>query len=237
MLRWKHIYEECSKKGLLTLSFGADGDSNIMSVMKQSVSLTCASKEPILQSILSSSLVPRIPAAWKEWFCMHPRLTISYVQDVVHFGVKLKSRLLKPSILLPVGSNFFASGNPLQMVQIAYGKDQHNLRERDINHEDKQIFDSVVYIMGSVNLSSTIPEAIYVEIMASTIDNYNYLDMNLSPLERVSWYANFFARYWKEWILLSEKYTLKRNFLTNNAYLCIELNAHALLTFLMNARK
>ena len=103
MLRWKHIYEECTKRGLLVLSFGGDGDSSIMDAMKQFVSLMSASKEPLLQSIPSSSLVPRISATWKEWFCVHPRLTVSYVQDVVHVGVKLKSRLLKPSILLPVG--------------------------------------------------------------------------------------------------------------------------------------
>jgi len=125
------------------------------------------------------------------------------------------------------------------MAQMTYGKDQHNLRERDINHKDKQNFDSVVHIMDKVDLLSTIPEAkgtfVYVQIIASTVDSY--LDMSLSPLERVekSWYAYFFVRYWREWILLSEKYALKRNFLTNNAYLCIELNAHALVTFLMNA--
>ena len=75
-----------------------------------------------------------------------------------------------------------------------------------------------------------------MQIIASTVDSY--LDMSLSPLERVekSWYANFFVGYWREWILLSERYTLKWNFITNNVYLCIELNAHALLTFLMNAR-
>ena len=197
MLRWKHIYEECTKRGLLVLSFGGDGDSSIMDAMKQFVSLMSASKEPLLQSIPSSSLVPRISATWKEWFCVHPRLTVSYVQDVVHVGVKLKSRLLKPSILLPVGPNFFASGNHLQMVQMAYGKDQHNLRECDINHKDKQNFDSVLHIMASVHLLSTIPEAkgifVYVKIMASTVDSY--LDMSLSPLERIekAWYANFLA--------------------------------------------
>ena len=240
MLRWKHIYEECTKRGLLVLSFGGDGDSRIMDAMKQFVSLMSASKEPLLQSIPSSSLVPRISATWKEWFCVHPRLTVSYVQDVVHVGVKLKSRLLKPSILLPVGPNFFASGNHLQMFQMAYGKDQHNLRECDINHKDKQNFDSVLHIMASVHLLSIIPEAkgtfVYVKIMASTVDSY--LDMSLSPLERIekAWYANFFVRYWREWILLKEKHTLKQNLLTNNIYLCIELNDHALLTFLMNAR-
>ena len=207
MLRWKHIYEECTKTGLLVLSFGGDGDSRIMDAMKQFVSLMSASKEPLLQSIPSSSLVPRISATWKEWFCVHPRLTVSYVHDVVHVGIKLKSRLLKPSILLPVGPNFFASGNHLQMVRMAYGKDQHNLRECDINHKDKQNFDSVLHIMASVHLLSTIPEAkstfVYVNIMASTVDSY--LDMSLSPLERVekAWYAKFFVRYWREWILLN----------------------------------
>ena len=241
MLRWKHIYEECTKRGLLVLSFGGDGDSSIMDAMKQSVFLMSASKEPLLQSIPLSSLVPRIPATWKEWFCVHPRLTVSYVQDVVHVGVKLKSRLSKPSILLPVGPNFFASGNHLQMVRMAYGKDQHNLRECDINHKDKQNFDSVLHIMASVHLLSTIPEAkgifVYVKIMASTVDNY--LDMSLSPLERVekAWYEIFLSGInWREWMLLNEKHTLKQNFLTNNTYLCIELNTHALLTFLMNAR-
>ena len=129
---------------------------------------------------------------------MHPRLTVSYVQDGVHVDVKLKSRLLKPSILLLVGPNFFASGNHLQMVRMAYGKDQHNLRECDINHKDKQNFDSVLHIMGSVHLLSTIPEAkgifVYVKIMASTVDSY--LDMSLSPLETVekAWYANLFCQ-------------------------------------------
>ena len=84
------------------------------------------------------------------------------------------------------------------MVQMAYGKDQNNLRECDINHKDKQNFDSVLHIMGSVHLLSTIPEAkgtfVYVKIMAYTVDSY--LDMSLSPLERVekAWYANFFCQ-------------------------------------------
>ena len=44
MLRWKHIYEECTKRGLLVLSFGGDGDSHIMGAMKQSMSLMSASR-------------------------------------------------------------------------------------------------------------------------------------------------------------------------------------------------
>ena len=239
LLRWKYIYEECTKRGMLVLSFGGDGDSRIMSAMKQSVSLLC-SKEPLIKDVPSSPFVPRVPNTWKEWFQIHPKSTVSYVQDIVHVGVKLKSRLLKPSVLLPMGPQFCASGNHLQIVRMEYGKDEHNLRERDVTHKDKQNFDAVLHIMNSCHLLKTIPEAkgtaVYVEMMKCVVDSY--LDKSLSPLDRIekAWYANFFARYWKQWMLLSDKYTLKDNFLTSNAYQCIELNAHALITFLMNAR-
>ena len=39
LLRWKYIYEECNRRAMLLLSFGGDGDSRVMSAMKQSVSL------------------------------------------------------------------------------------------------------------------------------------------------------------------------------------------------------
>ena len=68
---------------------------------------------------------------------------------------------------------------------------------------------------------------VYVEMMKFTVDSY--LDKSLSPLERIekAWYANSFARYLKEWISLSDQYILKQNFLTSNAYLYIEFNAHS----------
>jgi len=45
------------------------------------------------------------------------------------------------------------------MIRMAYEKDEHNLRERDINHKNKQNFDAVLHIMNSSHLLSTIPEA------------------------------------------------------------------------------
>ena len=86
---WKYINEECTRRDML---FGGDGHSCVMSTMKQSASLL-SWKEPLLNDIPSSPSFPRIPSIWKELFQMHPRSTISYVQDIVHVGVKLKSRL------------------------------------------------------------------------------------------------------------------------------------------------
>ena len=43
-------------------------------------------------------------------------------------------------------------------------------------------------------------------------------------------------RYWREWILLNPQYTLGNNFITANAYKCIELNAHSLIVNLLALR-
>lgn len=39
----------------------------------------------------------------------------------------------------------------------------------------------------------------------------------------------FFLRIWRAWLKRNKHYTIKDNFLTNNCYLCIELNAHNLI--------
>lgn len=59
----------------------------------------------------------------------------------------------------------------------------------------------------------------------------------LDPIERIekAWYAVFFLRYWRQWIILHPQYSLQ-NFITYNAYICVELNAHALVTFFMTVR-
>ena len=60
---------------MLLLRFGGDGDSPIMSTMRQSAEF----KGALLNNIPSSPSVPRIPSTWKEWFQIHQRSTISYV--------------------------------------------------------------------------------------------------------------------------------------------------------------
>ncbi|KAF5283137.1 hypothetical protein FQR65_LT14066 [Abscondita terminalis] len=42
-------------------------------------------------------------------------------------------------------------------------------------------------------------------------------------------YVVFFLRIWRTWVKRSEEYTLKDNFLSNNCYLSIEINAHNLV--------
>ena len=47
--------------------------------------------------------------------------------------------LLTPSIILALGK-YVAGAHHLQLVQSTYSKDQHGLRERDVDCRDKQNF-------------------------------------------------------------------------------------------------
>ena len=94
-------------------------------------------------------------------------------------------------------------------------------------------------IIRASHLLQNIPDATatiqFVYIIQCVVDSY--LDKKLDPIERIKiiWYAVFFLRYWQQWIILHPQYSLEK-FITYNAYICIELNAHALIVFIMIIR-
>jgi len=101
MLRWNYIYTECKKQGIVVLSFGGDGDSTVMRAMKD-IAFPTDSTDPFQISPKHVLNGPNIPKTWLEWFKATPS-SVSLVQDVVHLAVKLKSCLLKVSVVLPMG--------------------------------------------------------------------------------------------------------------------------------------
>ena len=232
--RWQHIAVECSKRNVMVVSFGGDGDSRVMKAMRISTGLF--SKEIKLLSPLQSITYPTI---WSEWFWMHSLCNIAFVQDTVHIAVKLKCRLLKPSVVLPMGT-YTAGPHHLQIIIKTMGKNVHGLRERDIDHKDKQNYDAVLHIIRSLPSLDQLPDAAATKqfiILIQTITD-SYLDKGLHPLTRIEkiWYATFSLRYWRQWILEHPMYTLKNNFITQNAYICTELNAHAVINLLILLR-
>ena len=74
----------------------------------------------------------------------------------------------------------------------------------------------------------------YLEMVKSINDSY--LDMSLDIQDRIqkAWYAVFVLRYWRQWIVLHPQYALGNNFISNNSYMCVELNAHALIVHLLS---
>ena len=236
--RWQFIVSNCSDRGISVISFGGDGDSRVMKAMRVSTLLLVSPSDPLSGefSVPSTDLV--IDRSWKSWFCIRAT-TISFVQDVVHVGVKLKLRLLNQSVSLKMGP-LEAGVHHLEQLRCKYGKEQHLLRERDLNCKDKQNYDAVLHIINAAPLLDDLPGAgatkCYVEIMESVVSSY--LDKSLDIVCRIEkiWYAAFFLRYWRKWVLLHHLYTLKSNFITQNCYMCVELNAHALIVFVMTIR-
>ena len=118
LMRWNKIREQCKKRGIRVISFGGDGDSRLMKAMRLSVSLFSnhfeLKQNPALTVPMNMDAV-EIPSVWNDWFWIKRPSSVVYVQDVVHIAVKLKSRLLKPSIVLPMG-NYVAGAHHLHII-------------------------------------------------------------------------------------------------------------------------
>ncbi|XP_077281028.1 uncharacterized protein LOC143907863 isoform X1 [Temnothorax americanus] len=181
------------------------------------------------------------PLVWYDWFVQDIDQKTSYIQDTVHIITKLKTRFLKPSIVLPMGSHV-VSPTHLRILMQEESKLEHGLVESYLKADDKMNFNAAEKIM-SVRVShllSNIPGAaatqMYLEVMRNISDAY--LLKNLTPSERISaiWKSVFFLRIWKRW-LQENGYSTSKNFLTTYTYLCIELNAHALVAVIRRLRK
>jgi len=235
--RWSYILCECGKRGITVVSFGADGDSRALKTMLQSSNLFFNS------SLKDSGALNKIslPDDWSTWFTIKATNTIAYVQDVVHLAVKLKARLLSPSVVLPLGG-FLAGVHHLLLVQESYGKDLHGMRLKDLDHKDRQNYDAVLHITSNsvLDLLSEIPEAmgtsLYLKVMRNVMDSYLDKTLDVKIQIKKAWYAVYFMRYWRAWILLNPMYSLGNNFITSNAYKSIELNAHSLIIYMMTLR-
>lgn len=166
----------------------------------------------------------------------------SFIQDTIHLGTKLRNRLLKYSILLPMGS---------QQVSVAYlkillnevGKEIHGLIWSDICTEDRQNYSSLEKIMQNRVLKALekyVPESdATVKYLRFCKDiTQSFLNVNLSPLERISmiWRSLYFARAWRTWIKMHSSYKLDDNFISDNAFACLEINAYGILHLITKFR-
>ena len=195
--RWQYIFSQCQKRNIIVISFGADGDSRLLRAMKISSNLKIKTADASHFQLSPSYLTTEIPNP-KQWTWFWLKSTpVLYIQDFVHVAVKLKSRLLKPSVILPLG-NFLAGLHHLKFLLTTFTKDQHGIRHKDLEHKDKQNFEAVTRITTSCvfDLLEQVPDAKgtmhYLKCMHYFVDAY--LNKKLNPLERIhkAWYTIFF---------------------------------------------
>ena len=138
--------------------------------------------------------------------------------------------------------HYLAGSHHLKILAKTFTKDQHGLRQKDLDHKDKQNFDSVTRITSPsvFEMLEKVPDAKgtlkYLQLLRCFIDAF--LDKHLSPVERLEkvWYTIFFLTYWHKWLCLQKKFTVKENFVTSNAQSGVELNGHALVSLVMLLR-
>ena len=118
----------------------------------------------------------------QKWLAVRLPTTVLCVQDMVHIAVKLKCRLLKPSIILPTGA-YIASSAHLQILVKLIGKDKHGIRARDLDFKDKQNFAAVEHLFMASNLLNDFPDALGTKycLEVSKAAVYSYLDKSISP--------------------------------------------------------
>lgn len=106
----------------------------------------------------------------------------------------------------------------------------------DIDGSDRMNFQSVQKMMDEkvINcLERKIPGSkgtiLFLKIMRYSV--ISIMDPDMEPLQRIYyiWLAVFILRIWRHWIIKTKNYHLETNFITYNAYVCIELNAHSLV--------
>jgi hypothetical protein len=131
---------------------------------------------------------------------------------------------------------FIVSESHVKFLIREVSKDNHELTEGDIDPKDRMNFRSMEKLMSqkvTEQLKLKIPESdgtrVYLEMARNVTEAF--LDRSLTPQERIfmMWKAVFFYRLWRKWVVDHPTLKVNVNFLTNNCYLCVEINAHALI--------
>lgn len=109
---------------------------------------------------------------------------VSFIQDMVHILTKLRNRLLKPSVFLPLGSKQVAISHVKILIDTV-PKETHGLIYSDICPDDRQNFDSFRKVSEPrvLNALSGIidSEATVMFLKVCRAISSAYLDVNMPP--------------------------------------------------------
>lgn len=153
-----------------------------------------------------------------------------YIQDSVHNATKLRNRLLKPSIVLPLGNKLISASHLKILINIV-PKDIHGLTLKDICPDDRQNYASVEKVMQSRVSSALLANVIGSEGTVMYIKlcyeiSSSLYNEELKPLERVYniFHAIYFMRAWRKWLKNNPRFKIIDNFVSNSLYSSDELN-------------
>lgn len=187
--RWKYIRKELEKYGIEIVGISSDGDTRLLSSMIYSCNL---SNKAIINE---ENLSPYFNCSM---------LTI-FIQDTIHILTKLRNRMLKRSICLPLGNKQISVGH-LKLLINTVKIDKHGLVLKDICPDDRQNYRSVEKMLDprvSEQLKKNIPDSeatvFYLKLLS---DIKGFEDPSLLPEDLLyrMLHTAFFFRIWKWWL-------------------------------------
>lgn len=112
-----------------------------------------------------------------------------FVQDTIHIGTKLRNRILKSSIVLPLGNKQISQSHLKMMIENV-SKTVHSLTITDVNPKDRQNFSSYEKITServrnalSEHVVDSGATVVYLEKCQQITSCF--LQYDLEPLERI----------------------------------------------------
>lgn len=166
---------------------------------------------------------------------------ISFSQDAVHLATKQRNRLLKASSIFPMGDKQ-ASVSHLKIMISSFPKDIHGLVMSDICPEDRQnysSFEKVIdpHVLNCLHQHVIGSEATVAYLEMSRVICSAFIEIDWTPKQRIEhiWHALYFFRAWREWVKQSTAYNFE-NFISSNAFSCMEINAYALIHLIIKFR-
>lgn len=184
--RWKYMIECLRAEGISVLGVSSDGDPRLLTAMRSKCKLGIDNdtytdmtgnefRTPYFHTEFEPEIVP--------------------IQDTVHIGAKLRTRLLKPSILLPMG-DFLVSVSHLKILTSNVSKDKHCLNAKDLSPKDKMNYQSVSKISNpkvTSLLEKHVPgsQATVLYLQMIHLFTEAFLNQDIEPLERIynTWYC------------------------------------------------
>lgn len=234
--RWRFITKKLAKADIHVLVSSTDSDPKYNSAMRKCSRLGFRSK--IFHDF--------------DWFSMDTYdkfdgIQLHFIQDSIHIATKLRNLILKTLKnirKLPFGPKSYIQIQHLTRILQQCPKDLHRLTETVLNPIDRMNFESVLRICDDMVLrllASDVPDSgatiQFLRMIRDIIESFT--DIHLTPLQRIYkiWCSVFVLRIWRNYIESSKRLTLEKNFLSNNCYTCIEINAHSLVLIMLNLQR
>lgn len=203
------------------IGISSDGDERLLNAMKSRIKLDLTPTSDLSQYL---------------------NLGPINVQDSTHIGTKLRNRLLNTSISLQMG-NMMVTATHIEML-LSLPKHIHGLVFNDIRPDDRQNFSSYLKITDPRVIDAIKNNVVDSNGTVKFLESCkqitsSYLGNHLKPTERIYliWNALYFIRCWRSFIQSKNNdFTISEHFISQNAYSCIEINAHALIYLILRLR-